>query len=243
MKSLPLITLLIISSCAVNYQVADNRFITPESNGALGSFSLQTGYGQGKEVELASEFSDATPNTVTPLLTDSDGFFLFGGSFGLSERFDIGLRYTTDEGGALNAKFMAAGKSGQTGLQLALAGHIGKGKEERITASNNPSISKLDLFFMGGDLILGYRMSPTILTYLSAFHDTTNYELDHTLGVVGSTLRTFEGGSTNYGGTAGLQYNFGPHGSFIFEAARGHLKSRESILTSSSYGGILNLQY
>lgn len=232
-----LITAFLVSSCAINYKMPDNRFMTPETRGGYGKVALITGYGQGKSIELTPDYSQSWANTQTPLIKDT-GFFTIGGNLGLLERLDVGLKYVFDVGIVGTVKFQPIGKSGEKGLHLALAATAGGGSETKSESNNTPTKAELSNSFFGGDIVLGYRFSESFLFYVSAFRDRASYDLIQTRGTV---TRNIDGHSENTGGTVGAQLNLSKTSSLLVEAARGEAVSAHSKSTSTSFGGLLTI--
>lgn len=224
-----------LSSCAINYKMPDSRFITPESSGGFKTFSLETGYGRGKNVVITDDFSTGLARKSDVRLEDAA--FLYGrAAMGITEGLDVGLQYLTDEGLALTGKYQLIGKRGQTGFQMAVAGHAGGGSENKSETDNTPTRGELDTSFIGGDFIIGYRFTPAFQMYTSVFYDDADYDFKQTRG---TSSVSFKGGSTNRGATLGAGLNFGNGGKIGVEFSRARGQTSKERLTTSSFGAFL----
>lgn len=234
-----LVSALLLSSCALNYKMPDNRFETSETTGKLWGVRAYTGVGNGKNIEMSSDFSQVWADPNNPDL-ERENFFTFGGELGLHERIDVGLQYVSDLGTLVKGKYQFIGKSGQVGFQSSVAVHAGGGSEDMSESNHTPTKASLDNSVIGGDLIFGYRFNKVVLIYSSFFHDRFSYDIEQTRG---TDTRRFDGNSTNTGGTFGASFLFGETLELTAEYSGANGKSAGNTLWNNSFGAMLGLHF
>lgn len=234
-----LVSALLLSSCALNYKMPDNRFETSETTGKLWGVRAFTGVGNGKNIEISPDFSQTWADPSHPDL-ERENFFTLGGELGLHERIDIGLQYVSDLGTLLKGKYQFIGKSGQVGFQSSVAAHAGGGSEDMSESNHTPTKASLDNSVVGGDLIVGYRFNKVVLVYSSLFYDSFSYDIEQTRG---ADTRKFEGKSANIGGTFGTSFLFGDTLELTAEYSGATGKSAGKKLWNNSFGAVLGLHF
>ncbi len=233
---LSLFLMLSLSSCAISYVMPDNRFESPETRAKKGGAYLKAGAGLGKDVELTPDFSQIAINTERPIITRS-GFVTAGGAYAFDERFDLGASYVSDLGFMLKGKYQILGTGKEEkDFKLALSLHVGGGSETKEESSNTFTKAELDNKFVGGDLILGYRINSTVLPYTSFFTDVLSYEVNQTRS---TTTTTYKGHSRNLGFTAGTILSLSDVIDFNLEYAGATLKTAQKRKWMNSYGATL----
>lgn len=240
MKTLFLtVVALLVSSCALNYKMPDNRFETSETTGKQWGVRAYTGVGNGKDIELTSNYSQVWADPDNPNLS-RENFFTFGGELGLHERIDVGLQYVSDLGTLLKGKYQFIGKSGVEGFQTSVSAHAGGGSEEMSETNHTPTKAELSNSVVGVDVIAGYRFNKIVLIYASFFHDSFSYDIEQTRG---TDVRKFEGKSKNTGGTFGASFLFGDRLELTAEYSGATAKSANKHLWNNSFGGVLGFHF
>lgn len=229
----------LISSCALNYKMPDNRFETSETTGKLWGAHLYAGVGNGKDITLSSSYSQTWVDTNNPDLS-RENFITLGGDLGLHERIDVGLQYISDLGTVVKGKYQLIGKSGVEGFQTSIAAHAGGGSEEMSENYHTPTKAKLDNSVIGVDVIAGYRFNKIVLMYMSFFHDSFSYDIEQTRG---TDTRKYEGKSKNTGGTLGASFLFGNTLELTAEYSGANAKSAKNSLWNNSFGGVLGFRF
>ena len=227
---------LLTSSCAISYNMPDNRFETAEV-GAQKTVKLAGGIGGAKDIELTSDYSQTWVSMDSPRITH-EAFVAGGFAYSFIDNLNIGIKYVQDTGLVISSKVQAVGKKGEKGFQLAGMVHVGGGSEEKDENHSTPTKIEMSNSFVGGDLIFGYRFSKNFSAYSSVFYDKASYKITQTRG---SDTRKYDGDSKNTGGNVGLSYDFSEQACLMIEFARAKAQSGGSRLTTSSFGASMNI--
>lgn len=230
--------LLLLTSCAVNYNMPTNRFESPETRGKMKT-GFYAGVGKGVSVELTPNYASTWASTTNPVLSKT-GTTTLGADLGVSDSVDVGVKYISDLGIAGDLKWQYAGNSTDHGFKGALAAYAGIGSETLSESNSTPS--KAELSNMGGglDAVFGYRTGKSLLFYVSHFYDVASYDLKQTRG---ASSTKFHGSSRNLGGTAGFILSLFEKINLTGEYARSKATAGNSKAYVNAIGGQLEVEF
>lgn len=230
--------LLLLTSCAVNYNMPTNRFESPETRGKLKT-GFYAGVGKGVNVELTPNYSTTWATTTQPNISKT-GYTTLGADIGVTESIDIGAKYISDLGIAGDVKWQYAGNTTDHGFKGALSGYAGIGSETLSESNSTPSKAELSNMGAGLDALFGYRTGKSLLFYVSHFYDVASYDLKQTRG---ATSTNFHGSSRNLGGTGGIILSLFEKINLTAEYARSKATAGNSKTYVSAVGAQLEVEF
>ncbi len=230
-------------SCAtdIDFRIPTNRFESPETNGGFLRGEIDLGYESSQRVSL-TEIWDYSIFGIDYATEVSDGTYIserqepvFKLSLGILSRLDLFTRSSYDSPDMYGAKFQFWGTprlAKQPGLKMAIAASIGSDTwdESNLTATNPDNQNEIEydseLTVDAYDLsfIMGYRLTPSFLTYLNIYY--SNYNADASLTKPDQTTHDYSSDTNTQGALLGIQ--LGERGIVKLEAGYSKTEDTES---------------
>ena len=225
----------VLSGCALHVKTPTTRFITSETNGDFGNFTLGAGIGAGTDLELTPDYTDISPSDTTPHFigynsnrtVQQDYEPLLDASISVHDRIDLIVSAQLNEPNFLRAKVQLLGqprvrrKARDFSLSLfGGLGYDGTKKSSSDSTTNTLWTAKLSHVLVDGGLVAGVRAAQWLLIYMSGYatygHYTGFVEEDAPGGV---TKDSFSGTLTHVGSTLGLSFDLNDAITMRLEAA------------------------
>ena len=196
MKSIYLMFLFLLSSCATKYILPGNRFVTPETQG--GAFNGQFELVQASANQLIINTNEGTVDNGVVYTDVVRSGFLFANS--IFEKLDLIWSHTGGANSLVGAKFQPLGGSKlakAAGHKLSLGFMMGGNKHETGDETIEFELSGSEYF-----VVYGFRINENVLPYAGLFRSNYNFEgIIHTNNVLNglepnfsSSINTLTGG-------------------------------------------------
>jgi len=201
----------LVTGCASRFFIPTNRFLSPETDGALWKGEVKLGSAGVTQVQLADSMTSTTPD-ITPILSRNSSIY-FGAELGLASWLDVYYSGVASAPGFVGLKIQIIGDPASTAkagnFSIALAGGPGFGSAEQTDGSDDLK-GKTKMKFTGWEtaLLLGLRLSDSFLIYAGPFktHVQTNTEIQRTQNSVTTTTAEPHGTGDISGINLGLRF-------------------------------------
>lgn len=233
---------LFFAGCATTVDFPMTHFQSPETTGAA-KIRMDVAYQAQNSIVLSDDFTLMAPTSTNPRIeTDRDIFI--GGSYGVIENLDLGIRSPTQ----IFAKYQFVGASRaqavENSFSMAFTTSVGHSKQEQdATPIFSTGVYEVNVETTYLDLLLvsGYRVSKTAALYAGPYYTRTLYEGDYKDGAT-STLRQLKGSAKTWGGVLGVDFIFDKIG-IQAEFAFGNVKTGFSKDTAWGVGALGSLTF